>query len=173
MVLLVHLLAAFALTLLCSTGASVFGLSVWGDQFTVQAGIIVAVYVSLHSRFGEAAWVMLFTAYLNDLLASGPPGLFGFSLTLVFFALYAVGVRVGGRRLVATLAMAFAGTYALTLLLGLLYGLFFPGVTLLLMGRASLLDAVATALCAVPYTIVVGWVEQLWRRRRERSIVFD
>ena len=160
------------LLLLVSTSSVLLALGVGG--WVVHAGVIVAVQVSLRRPFHEAGTTMLVVAYAADLLSSGPPGAHAFVLALVFFTTFGIARRVGGRFLLAVSLMAFGASLILDLSEGLLLSLFYPEISGLRMFlRWGLWSALATAVVAVPYAMLLGVVERMWLSRSGRTVAVD
>lgn len=167
MIVLSTLAAALLLLVLTSSALFVFD----AEVVVVYPGVIIAVQAALRRRFSDAALVMLVTAWAADLLASGPPGLHGLVLTLVFFVLFSLAQRVGGRLYLATFALAAAGTVLLAFAEALLVGLVLADPAALgIWSIAVLPSAILTGIIALPYALLLSFLEQIWRQRTERSV---
>lgn len=170
MLLLGSILGGLALLVLCSASLAALGVSGW----VVYAGVVVAVHTSLRRPFADAAVIMLVVAWAADLLASGPPGMHGLMLTLAFFAVFALGQRIGGRFLLATFALSCGASLAMALGEALVVGLLTGDVAAVsLFGRTGLTSSVVTGMVALPYSMVMTGLERLYQRRTERSVVVD
>ncbi|MDX9721023.1 MAG: hypothetical protein RBU37_09750 [Myxococcota bacterium] len=164
----VSLVAALLLLLSSASLAYVLDLTVW----LFHAPVVVGVQLALRRPFHEAAAVMLLITYLADLMASGPPGVHGLSLTLTFLAVLAIAPRVGGRYLLASILFAFVASLCVDLGTMLLYTLFYPeGGFASIFVLTALPTAVLTAVVCAAYMALLNVVERRWRERTERSVV--
>ncbi len=140
----------------------------------IHAGIIVAVYLAMKRPFHEGATAMLAVSFVADGLASGPPGLHALLLNFVFFVVFGIAQRVGGRFLLAMFILAIGSSVFMDLGEALLVSLFYPGLDGLgIFIRTFAQSALLTGFVMVPYALAVNALERFWRRTMERSIVSD
>ncbi len=153
-----------------STVTSVFSV----QALVVHTSIAIATPLSLRRPFHEVALVMLAVNFLADQLASGPPGVYGLLLSVVFFAIFVVSQRIGGRYLLATAAIAAIASGVVDLGYGLMLSVFYPEAGLLRLFAVTFVpNAVATALVALLFAWVVSVSERLSFRRSESRVTID
>ncbi|OIP28797.1 MAG: hypothetical protein AUK47_29060 [Deltaproteobacteria bacterium CG2_30_63_29] len=170
MVLLGNVLAAILLLI----GTSSMLLAIGVNSWVVHSGIIAAVYVSMRRPFHEGAITMLIVCFVADGLASGPPGLHALLLCFVFFVVFGIAQRVGGRFLMAMFVLSFGASITMDLAEAMLVSLFYPDVDgLRIFLRTALQSATVTGLLMVPYAMTLNAVERFWRSKMERNVVVD
>ena len=170
MVLLGNVLAAILLLI----GTSSMLLAIGVNSWVVHSGIITTIYISIHQPFHKKTITILIIYFITNNLTSKPPGLHALLLCFVFFVVFGIAQRVGGRFLTAMFVLSFGASITMDLAEAMLVSLFYPDVDgLRIFLRTALQSATVTGLLMVPYAMTLNAVERFWRSKMERNVVVD
>ncbi len=163
-------LFALLLSLLSLLLSSVLSHILGPSPILLHIPLIAATFASLRRPFIEAASLTLVLSFLDDLLASGPPGIQQLCVTITFFLISLTARRLGGHILILGPSLVFFSSLICDLFLSAALASRYPRLPVLsLVAQSMLWSALASALFFLPYALLMGWIERTWLQRTNKN----